>query len=211
MSTIGIVHGGSASHLVTLDDPEVARHAVEACYLPELTAASLAGLDTVIVADRLHPRLLRERAGLLLDVLARGGTLVVLGENEVADWLPGVSWESRPTNFWWWVTGEDHGMRPRAPEHPIWLHLGSRAVRWHHHGVLTPAPGATVLVALEEDGADAGAILYDDPVSTPGRLIVTTLDPTYHHGSNFMPGATQFLYGLLDWLTAEATEQGHGR
>jgi hypothetical protein len=29
------------------------------------------------------------------------------------------------------------------------------------------------------------------------------MDPTHHHGSNFMPAATRLLHGLLRWLAAE--------
>ncbi|RDI32521.1 Regulator of Chromosome Condensation (RCC1) repeat protein [Rhodococcus sp. AG1013] len=47
---------------------------------------------------------------------------------------------------------------------------------------------------------DAGMMLFEDTVTTPGRIIATTLDPTYHHGNNFMPGSTRFLYALLRWL-----------
>ncbi len=33
-----------------------------------------------------------------------------------------------------------------------------------------------------------------------GKLIVTSLDPFYHHGSFFMPNATKFGFGLLNYL-----------
>ena len=36
-------------------------------------------------------------------------------------------------------------------------------------------------------------------MTTAGRLIVSTLDPFYHHGSNFMPATTRFLDGFLPW------------
>ena len=37
------------------------------------------------------------------------------------------------------------------------------------------------------------------------RLIVSTLDPFYHHGSNFMPATTKFLDGFLPWARRLAT------
>jgi hypothetical protein len=200
MTGLGIVHGGSSYHLVTLADPIVARHEPRAVYLPDLDTAALAGLDTVVVADRVHPGILRDRADVLLSFARAGGTLVVFGEVDAHTWLPQVAWSPRTTNFWWWRTGEDPGVRARLPQHPIWAHLDAPAVTWHYHGLFTPPPGADVLVAVEEDGSDAGAVLFDDTVTTPGRIVASTLDPTYHHGSNFMPGATRFLYGILDWL-----------
>jgi len=37
-------------------------------------------------------------------------------------------------------------------------------------------------------------------VTTGGQMILTTLDPFYHHGSHFMPATTRFLDGFLPWL-----------
>ncbi|WP_395021680.1 hypothetical protein [Dongia sp.] len=46
-------------------------------------------------------------------------------------------------------------------------------------------------------------ILYIDQVSTAGRIVLTSLDPFYHHGSYFMPAATRFLDGFLPWMREE--------
>ncbi|WP_335934957.1 hypothetical protein [Streptomyces sp. PTD5-9] len=106
------------------------------------------------------------------------------------------------TNFWWWRTpGGDNGVRRAAHGHEAWDHLTERAVRRHYHGLLEPPAGATVLACaeLEQEGdrATRQVLLHEDRVSTPGRLIVTTMDPVYHPGSRFMPGAAQLLLGLL--------------
>ncbi|WP_028924927.1 hypothetical protein [Pseudonocardia acaciae] len=197
---IGLLHGGASYHLATLADPVVTEHVTHPLYLPEQSALdTLSTLDTVIVCDRLHPGLLREHAGTLREVPERGGTLVVLGEVEAHTWLPGLRWSPRPTNFWWWRTGEDPGIHTHAPDHPIWNHLNHEDVIWHYHGLLHPPAGATVLASADDP---AGAILYEDRAS-PGRLVVTTMDPVHHHGSNFMPAATRLLHGLLHWLAAE--------
>ncbi len=197
---IGVLHGGASYHLRTLADPRVARHVDQPLYLPDLEPAALDGIDVLLVCDRVHPELLRRRAVDVLGVARRGGTLAVLGEVHAERWIPGLSLEPRPTNFLWWRTGDDPGIRPRSPEHPLWSRLRARDVTWHFHGLLHPPPGATPLVVVEEDGRDAGAILYEDRATTRGRLLITTMDPTYHHGSNFMPAASGFLLGLLDWL-----------
>ncbi|MFJ4771942.1 hypothetical protein ACIP88_23005 [Streptomyces uncialis] len=107
----------------------------------------------------------------------------------------------------WWRTGDDPGVRLRAPEHPAWHHLTERSVRRHYHGLLHPPQGATVLARTEKEGpGPREVLLYGDRVSTPGRLVVTTMDPVHHHGSAFMPGATQLLHGLPRW-----TGTGSGR
>jgi hypothetical protein len=203
---IGLLHGGASYHLTTLTDPIVAAHVTDPLYLPELdrpeVRAIVENLDALIVCDRLHPELLRRHAPTLRSVAHRGATLLVLGETDVHTWLPDLDWTPRPTNFWWWLTGEDPGIRPDTPDHSIWQHLHPDDVIWHHHGLLHPPPDVTPLASVHEHGTLAGVILYEDRVSTPGRIIVTTMDPVHHHGSNFMPAATRLLHGLLHYLAA---------
>ncbi len=167
-------------------------HQPEFLYLADLADGDLDAFDTVILADRLHPELLRRHTAQILAVAERGGTLVVLGENAAHTWLPGVTWTARPTNFWWWLEGEDPLIRTRSPEHEAWEYLSTKSVIWHHHGLLhTDADVVPLLVSEEPDEngdlRDAGMMLFEDTVTTPGRIIATTLDPTYHHGNNFMP------------------------
>jgi hypothetical protein len=145
----------------------------------------------------------------LVDYLGAGGTLVVLGENRACQWAPQVQWAFRPTNFWSWLDpNHNPGLVVAAPEHPIFRHLPPRDFVWHYHGLLTPPPGAIALAGISAEAdpeGQGGAILYDHPNlgGTAGRLVITTLDPFYHHGSFFMPAASRFLGGLLDWLDAE--------
>ena len=87
----------------------------------------------------------------------------------------------------------------RRSFHPLFRRLGPRDVAWHLHGFFDPPPGAEVLVT---DG-EGRAILYIDEVTTRGRLIVTSLDPFYHHGHHFMPATTRFLDGFLPWLVED--------
>ena len=200
---IGILESGASYHTFALEDPRIASFFARQIYLPTLCAADLADLDALVIADRLHPGLLRRQAATLLAFANQGRTLVVLGEVEAHTWLPGVHWEARPTNFWWWLEGDDPGVRQRSPEHPMWQFVTLPDVTWHYHGFFRPPADSTPLVALEEDGHEVGQLLYEDRLSAGGRLVVTTLDPIYHHGSNFMPAATRFLENLLRWLQWE--------
>jgi hypothetical protein len=61
-------------------------------------------------------------------------------------------------------------------------------------------PEGAEILAVNESGKP---ILYIDEVSTAGRMILTSLDPFYHHGSYFMPAATRFLDGFLAWMREE--------
>ena len=200
-ATVAMLHCGSHAQLATLADPALGPLDVRAVHARTGTAADLDGVDVVVVADRIRPDLLRPWAPALVGRAEAGATLVVLGENDVS-WLPGARMEPRPTIFWWWRTGEDSRIRPRRGDHPATAWFSDRALVWHYHGVLTPPEGAVSLVDLQtEDGRTDGSLLYVDEVSTAGRLLVTTMDPVYHHGSGFMPGATQLLYAALRWAT----------
>jgi hypothetical protein len=56
-------------------------------------------------------------------------------------------------------------------------------------------------VRLQAPDHPAWGFLFVDETNHRGRLLVTTMDPVYHHGSGFMPGATQLLYSALHWAT----------
>lgn len=124
----------------------------------------------------------------------------------MSEWFPGTCEQQRPTIFWWWRTGEDSRIRRTSVDHPAAAWFTDKSLTWHYHGVLDPPAGAVSLVDLHttDDEVD-GSLLYVDEVSTPGRLLVTTMDPVYHHGSGFMPGAmpgaTQLLYSVLRWAS----------
>jgi len=202
MSTprIGLLHCGTFPALRTLEDPALQPYRIEPVYLPDSDPGFLAELDVVLVGDRLHAGQRARFEPAIREALQdHTKTVIVLGENNVESWLPGVGYSFRPTVFWAWRTGTDTGTRLRLPEDPMWEFFTRRAVGWHHHGLLHPPQGARQLVTMEEDGTDSGALLYVDEVNQPARLLVTTMDPVYHHGSGFMPGATQLLYSLLRW------------
>ncbi len=203
---LAAVYGGSAPHHRALTTPQYARHHTGGLrYLPELAGADLTDLDGLIIPERLHRDLLLAAAGSVRDLLDAGGTVIAFAGGEpVPEFLPGVAWEHRPTNFWWWLEpGADLGLRTPDPEHPLFDHLTMRDCTWHYHGVLAPPEGAETLVALPT----GAALLYVDRVSTPGTLVVATLDPMSHYGSHFMPATERFLDGFLPWA-AQATSDG---
>ncbi|MGW1742004.1 hypothetical protein ACWCPQ_24725 [Nocardia sp. NPDC001965] len=201
-SGIVLLHGGSHAQLATLADPALAPYRIRPVHIRTGAPDEITGAEVIVVADRLRPDLLRRWTEPVLTGLERGATVLVFGENECGRWLPGVREQARPTVFWWWRTGEDHRLRKLEPGHPAWEFFADRSVIWHYHGVLEPPAGAVSLVDLyTEEGVRDGSILYLDETSTAGKLLVTTMDPVYHHGSGFMPGATQLLYSALHWAT----------
>jgi len=188
--------GGSAPHEHTLHLPEYRRFLSQVLYLPDLAEGDLDGFDVVLVPDRSHLGRVAATADLLLAVLARGGTLVVLGEHPIP-WVPGLRWEHRPTNYWWWLQpGAHSGLAAADPVHSLFRYLTLEDATWHYHGVLRPPEGSETVIATD----DGGAILYVDHVTTAGTVVASTLDPVSHVGSYFMPAAARFLAGFLPWL-----------
>ena len=204
-----VLEGGCYYHHESIHGARFRGRFARSIYTPELQPEDLRGFSAVLVADRIHPAVLRRQRRVLIEYLAGGGTLIVLGENCAQQWAPQVQWEFRPTNFWWWLDKKaDPGLRIAAPDHPMLRFVAPRDFVWHYHGLLHVPEGATAVTeiapAADPEGR-GGALLYDHPhvAGSAGRLVVATLDPFYHHGSFFMPAATRFLAGLLDWMDHE--------
>lgn len=197
MRSILAVDGGAYFHHFSYADPQVARFVAARVHVDALGAADMARHDVVLLPCRIDPDRLAVHAPALAAYLDGGGTVVSLNADGADGFLPGVASWPTEVNFWWWLDPTvDPGIRIRRPAHPLFDHVPAGAVVWHYHGALTPPPGAISLVDVEE----GGSLLYVDRASTRGRLVVSTLDPVFHHGSNFMPNATRLLYGLMDWL-----------
>lgn len=163
----------------------------------EIPVTDLAAFDTVIVLCRTPAWRMEPHAARLRTYLDQGGTVVAMGECHSERWLPDISFEPCATNFWWWLEpGGDLGVRIAAPAHPLFERLEQRDVTWHLHGSFDAPAGATVLATAPGDKP----ILYVDEVTTKGRMVVTSLDPFFHHGHHFMPATTRFLDGFLPWL-----------
>lgn len=196
---VAALDAGTYYHHRTLHTPDLVPYIDRSVYIRELDDAALQACDALIVSCRTHPDLLVPHKDRFARFLATGKTLVAMGETHAERWLDGVQWTPSEVNFWWWKTpGADSGLRLMAPDHPLFASLTLADATWHQHGTFTPPPGAQSLI----DKVGAGSVLYEDQHSTPGRLIVTSLDPMYHHGSYFMPASSRFLRGFLPWLKA---------
>jgi hypothetical protein len=194
---IAFVDGGTYYHHGTFHDPELRDYFTDSIYVLDLPTADLSSYDCLYIASRQNPADLIAARQVIADFLAAGKLVVAWGESHAERWLENVDWNPCETNFWWWLTpGSDSGLRIGAAEHRLFRHITLEDATWHRHGVLHPPAGAVSLV----DVADGGSVLYDDAVTTAGRMIVATLDPCYHHGSYFMPATTRFLHGFLPWL-----------
>ncbi len=197
---IGALDGGTSYHYVALHQPPFNQYIDRTIYLPELAEADLDDLDVLIVTCRSHPEQLRRNADKLQAFLAQGKTLMIMGETEPQTWMPGVEQEPVPLNYWWWLEpGGEFDLEVASPDHSIWQYLSLADMTWHYHGLLNPPETATPLLVHKETGQ---AVLWTDDHFHGGRVLVTSLDPFFHHGSHFMPATTRFLHGFFQWLKA---------
>ena len=200
-AVVAAVDGGTFYHQEALRGPRYRHLFDRLIYAPRLERTCLAGIDTLVVTCRTSSVLLGRSAPMLRDFLDRGGTLVAMGECGLSEWLTEVRTIPGSANFWWWLDPDATlGLTTEVPDHGVFDHITLADATWHYHGALIGPAGATRVI----DCRDGGAILIDDDRTWPGRLIATTLDPFYHHGSRFMPAATRFLDGFLPWLRAGA-------
>lgn len=193
---------GTYYHIRSLEGPRYTSIFDVIC-TPEQVAGILRPSDILWVPCRTPAQRMIAQKEAVARHLAAGGTVVALGESRSDLWLPHVEFTGTPTNWWWWLDpSADLGVRvtEAAARHPLMAGIGDRQATWHLHGWFVPPDGATVLA---RDG-EGRAILYEDRVSTPGTMILSSLDPMFHHGSHFMPATTLFLDRFVPNLKAFA-------
>ena len=196
MPQLAVLDAGTYYHHRTIYELRYRSFFDRIIYTRDLPHTDLSDIDILLVSCRTDPSILEPCKEQIADFLNEGKTVVAMGSTGHPSWLPSVDWTDTPTNFWWWKEGEEIGLRIAAPSHPLFARLSLADVTWHYHGYFQVPTGACSLV----DVGDAGSILYEDTVSTPGRMLITSLDPMYHHGSHFMPATTRFLDGFLPFL-----------
>ncbi|MEM6635788.1 MAG: hypothetical protein AAF667_07855 [Pseudomonadota bacterium] len=200
MTKIAAIDAGLAYQTRTMEEPPFAGFFGQRIGLRDLPRADLHDLPCLMIPCRTNGARLSSHKDQLSEYIATGGTLVVMGETHPNLFIDGLDFAPEPTNFWWWLQeGADLGVRISAPDHPLMDGMGQADVTWHIHGTLTFEEPAETLVTWNDTDGKAQPILS---VQRRGRgcLIVTTLDPIYHHGSGFMPATTAFLQRFLPAL-----------
>lgn len=198
MRKIATLYSGHAPHYVTFYTPKFNQFLNKIIYLPDFNEQDLDGMDVLIVPSQLHNKYLLAAAPAIRRFADNGGIVVAFGPQPWS-WIPSQKWESRPTNFWWWLEDNaDSGLRMQDLNYPLFRDgfLNEDACTWHQHGVFHLQEGMQSLIDMK----DGGSLLYVDKVSSNGTWIVTTLDPDFHFGSYFMPATEKFLDGFLPWL-----------
>jgi len=199
MKRLAVLYAGASYQHRSIYISKYRRYFDEVIYLLDLPAADLRQFKGTLIPSRIHQGKLSKAKQQFEDYLQTGGTVIAFGE-QPQPYLPGVNWEYRPTNFWWWLEpGARSGLVLRQTEHPLFRRIGLNDATWHQHGVFWPREGTETLVATE----DGVSVLYIDKVTTPGTMVVTSLDPMYHFGSYFMSATERFLDGFLPWVVED--------
>jgi len=193
---------GTYYNIRSLEGP-IFEGAFDVICAPEDLGSMLTPDDVLWVPCRTPAQRMIAQKDVLLAHLNAGGTIIALGESRQDLWLPSIKLTETPTNWWWWLDpNADLGVRVDNADHPLLRDIGHKEVTWHLHGWFDVPEGVTVLA---RDG-EGRPILYEDTVSTPGRMIISSLDPMFHHGSHFMPATSRFLNQFVpnvrDYLNA---------
>src|SRR3546814_932514 len=177
MTTLAALDSGTYYHHRTLYEERYRQFFDRIVYARELGDTPLEEVDILLVSCRTDPSLLVPQRAKIARFLARGGSVVAMGSTGPHLWLPGVVWHDRPTNFWWWKEGGSLGLQCADSGHLLFDSITLQDATWHYHGFFEPPPGAQTLITA----AGGGAVLYEDRITTAGCMLVTSLDPMYHH------------------------------
>lgn len=201
---IAAIDAGMSYHTRTLREPPFSHYFQHLIDVRLLGDTDLSAFPVLLIPCRTNGARLAAHRARLADYVEQGGFLVVLGETRPDLFLDGIGFSSVRTNFWWWLDRTaDLGVQVSAPDHGLFRHLDEADLVWHVHGTLDVPAGGRSLVDWCPDGNPCGSLMIEQDRGH-GRLLVTTLDPVYHHGSGFMPATTRFLDGFLRWLSVEA-------
>ncbi|MEO0382716.1 MAG: hypothetical protein AAF234_04100 [Pseudomonadota bacterium] len=199
---LAVVDAGLAYQRRTFADFKTANIFSDLIPISDLGDVNLAGHTALMIPCRTPGHRLTPHKDLLERYVREGGLLLVMGETNPELFLDGLEVTPEPTNFWWWREPDlDLGVQIDMPSHPVLFGLKTQDCAWHVHGTLSVPEGGQVLLSWHPKPAVSakgvpGALMVDYPLGE-GRVLVTSLDPIYHHGSGFMPATTRFLERFL--------------
>lgn len=192
MTGLVALTSGSAAEAATFSEPRFRRHLDEVVYSGG-TSPVLDSAAAVWVPEGTPMRRLSRLAPQLEALLARGGTVLMFGEQQ-GGWPSSLSWRfravggARETQICGSWTGTT---------------VGAAAHELHHHGVLDAPEDAEVVLAA----SDGSAVAYLHRPHSGGTLFVSTFDPLAHFGHTTDPVCGHFLTVFLPWVRANLVPQ----
>lgn len=198
MNKIAILDNGTAYNIVALHTQPFKKYFEKVIYLPKIKKEDLQNIDTLIVTCLSNIDFLIKNKDMFLEFLASGKTLVVMGRNEPYKWLPDIQGQDLPFNYWWWLDQNNSiDFKQDIKEHQFFEYVNFEDMIWHFHdGYKVPKGGVSLVSHKEQDVS----IYFEMENYQGGNLIITSLDPFFHHGSSFMPNSSVFGEKLLKYL-----------
>ena len=198
MNNIAALDSGTSFHIVSLTQEPFNEYLRKIIYLPDLEYKELDNIDILIITCCSSWEQLEKKKDILYKFLKDGKTLFVSGRNETKLWLKDIEEVELPFNFWWWLNKKNSiDLNIVEPSYPLFKHIQLNDMSWHYHGGFNlPKNGINIIEQKELKKS----VFFEVKDYYGGRLIVTSLDPFYHHGNFFMPNATKFAFALLEYL-----------
>jgi hypothetical protein len=198
MNKIAILDNGTAYNLVALHKEPFNQYFEKVIYFPKLVLEDLVDIDILVVTCLSNIELLVKNKAIFEEFLSWGKKLVVMGRNEPYKWLDGIIGEALPFNYWWWLDeNENIDFFQETNEHELFSYVDYKDMIWHYHDGYKVPDGAVSLVSHKTKDA---SIYFEYDSFMGGSLIVTSLDPFFHHGSFFMPNSSVFGEKFLKYL-----------
>jgi len=199
MNNIAALDSGTAFHIVSLNHKPFNKYFKKVIYIKDFTFEQLKDIDILIVTCSSSIEQILKHQDIFYRFLKQGKTLVVMGRNEVNLWLKDIKELDMPFNYWWWLDKKEQiDLKVNEPKHKLFDYIKFENMVWHYHnGFEIPKNATNVIQHKTLDRS----IFFELKDYYGGKLIVTSLDPFYHHGSFFMPNATKFGFGLLNYLS----------
>lgn len=198
MKKIAALDSGTAFHIVSLHGKPFNKFFSKVIYLPELRFEDLEDMDILLVTCSSSVEQILKHKEIFYEFLKCKKTLVVMGRNGVDLWLKDVKSAKLPFNYWWWLNkNAKTELIPSDISHPFFKFIDFKDMIWHFHGGFELPKNA---VSIVEHGSLKKSVFFELKEYYGGDLVVTSLDPFYHHGSFFMPNATKFGKAILTYL-----------
>ncbi|EAJ5692651.1 hypothetical protein IO424_001352 [Campylobacter fetus] len=200
MNSIAALDSGTPYHIVSLHKKPFNKFFSKVIYIPELQIDDLHDVDILIVTCASSIEKILEHKNIFYEFLKAGKTLVVMGRNDAGLWLHDVKLSKLPFNFWWWLDKKNNSIDIEVSnaDYELFKYINFNDMIWHYHDGYEPMNGA---ISVIEHKIQKKTIFLDNKDYYGGRLILTSLDPFYHHGSFFMPNATKFAEAFLRYLS----------